>query len=126
MSKFINISELCKKLELINSKTKKPLNYVIRYWEKEFKFIKPKIVNNRRYYSKEQVEKIKMVKYLLKNQGMTIAGVKAFLNNRINQLDDYDSFSLKATYYKKQLREKSRKLLDKINKFKKYGKKNSS
>ena len=126
MSKFINISELCKKLELINSKTKKPLNYVIRYWEKEFKFIKPKILNNRRYYSKEQVEKIKMVKYLLKNQGMTIAGVKAFLNNRINQLDDYDSFSLKATYYKKQLREKSRKLLDKINKFKKYGKKNSS
>ena len=65
MSKFINISELSKQLKLINSKTKKPLNYIIRFWEKEFKFIKPKIINNRRYYSKEQVERIKMVKYLL-------------------------------------------------------------
>ena len=50
MSKFINISELSKQLKLINSKTKKPLNYIIRFWEKEFKFIKPKIINNRRYY----------------------------------------------------------------------------
>ena len=126
MSKLINISELSKQLKLINSKTKKPLNYIIRFWEKEFNFIKPKIINNRRYYSKEQVERIKMVKYLLKNQGMTIAGVKKFLNNKVNKLDDYDSFSLKASYYKKEIEDKSKKILYKLNKLKSYGKKNTS
>ena len=126
MSKLINISELSKQLKLINSKTKKPLNYIIRFWEKEFKFIKPKIINNRRYYSKEQVERIKMVKYLLKDQGMTIAGVNKFLNNKVNKLDDYDSFSLKASYYKKEIEDKSKKILYKLNKLKSYGKKNTS
>ena len=67
-----------------------------------------------------------MVKYLLKDQGMTIAGVKKFLNNKVNKLDDYDSFSLKASYYKKEIEDKSKKILYKLNKLKSYGKKNTS
>ena len=51
MNKLLNISELSKKLNLINKKTKKPLNHILRYWEKEFKEIKPKKINNQRYYS---------------------------------------------------------------------------
>ena len=125
MSKFINISELSKILNLINPESKKPLNHVIRFWEKEFKEIKPKIINNRRYYSSKQVEIIKLIKFLLKTKGMTITGVKNVLNSKINKLDDYDSFSLKADYYKKNIKEKSTKILDKINNLKKYGKKNS-
>ena len=125
MSKFINISELSKILNLINPESKKPLNHVIRFWEKEFKEIKPKIINNRRYYSSKQVEIIKLIKFLLKTKGMTITGVKNVLNSKINKLDDYDSFSLKADYYKKNIKEKSKKILDKINNLKKYGKKNS-
>ena len=54
MSKLINISELSKMLNLIDSKTKKPANHVLRYWEKEFKEIKPKKINKRRYYSSKQ------------------------------------------------------------------------
>ena len=50
-----------------------------------------------------------MVKYLLKDQGMTIAGVNKFLNNKVNKLDDYDSFSLKASYYKKEIEIKVKK-----------------
>ena len=76
MNKIINISELSKILNLIDPKTKKPLNHILRYWEKEFKEIKPKKINNRRYYSPKQVEIIKMIKFLLKNKGMTISGVK--------------------------------------------------
>ena len=125
MSKFINISELSKILNLINPDNKKPLNHVIRFWEKEFKEIKPKIINNRRYYSPKQVEIVKLIKFLLKTKGMTITGVKNVLNSKINKLDDYDSFSLKADYYKKNIKEKSTKILDKINNLKKYGKKNS-
>ena len=66
-----------------------------------------------------------MIKYLLKNKGMTISGVKNILNLNINKLDDYESFSLKADHYKNNIRQKSKNLLDKIKKIKRYGKKDS-
>jgi len=124
MNKFISITELSKTLNLVDPITKKPLNHILRYWEKEFKQIKPKKINKRRYYSPEQVEIVKLIKFLLKNKGMTIAGVKNTLKINLNKLDDYDSFSLKADYYKLNLKNKSVKLLEKIKKIKKYGKKN--
>ena len=126
MKKFKNISELSKELDLINPDTKKPLNHVLRYWEKEFKEIKPKKINNRRYYSSEQIEKIKLIKFLLKNKGMSIMGAKKMLNLNRNKLDDYQSDSLKAEYYKENIKLKSKLLLNKINKIKKNGKKNPS
>ena len=126
MSKLINISELSKMLNLINPKTKKPTNHVLRYWEKEFKEIKPKKINNRRYYSSEQIEKIKLIKFLLKNKGMSIMGAKKLLYLNRNKLDDYQSDSLKAEYYKENIKLKSKLLLNKINKIKKNGKKNPS
>ncbi len=126
MTKLINISELSKILNLIDPETKKPQNYILRYWEKEFKEIKPKKINNRRYYSSEQVETIKMIKFLLKNKGLTISGAKDLINSSINKLDDPNVLSLKADYYKKSLNTKGKSILDKINRIKKYGKKNSS
>ena len=60
MSRLINISELAKTLGLVNPKNNKPLNYILRYWEKEFKQLKPKIINKRRYYSAEQIEICKL------------------------------------------------------------------
>jgi len=125
MNKFVTISELAKILNLIDPSSKKPLNHVLRYWEKEFKQFNPKKINNRRYYSPEQVEIVKLIKFLLKNKGITISGVKNILNLKINKLDDYDSDSLKAGYYKKKFKEKSLNLLEKIKKLKKYGKKNT-
>ena len=126
MGKLINISELAIELDLVNPKNKKPLNYVLRYWEKQFSQIKPKIINKRRYYSKEQVEIFKMIKYFLKNQGLTINGVKNILNSKINNLDDYNPGSLKASYLKNNFKIKSKKILNRLNRLKKYGKKNSS
>ena len=126
MSKLISIGELSKKLGLDKSNKNKSSNYILRYWEKEFKEIKPKKINNRRYYSAKQVEIIKMIKFLLKNKGMTISGVKNLLNINVNELDDPNKHSLKADYYKSSLIRKSKLLLEKLNKLKKYGKKNSS
>jgi len=125
MSKFFKISEVSVYLDLVNPLSKKPLNHILRYWEKEFRQIKPKKINNRRYYSTEQVEIIKKIKFLVKNKGMTISGAKKLLNLNINKLDDYDLDSLKADY-KNSLKNKSKNLLNKINNLKKYGKKNSS
>jgi DNA-binding transcriptional MerR regulator len=126
MNKLIKISELSKMLNLVDPMTKKPLNHILRYWEREFKEIKPKKINNIRYYSSKQIEIIKMIKFLLKSKGMTILGVRNLLNSNINKLDDHKGHSLKADYYKNILKLKSKTLVEKINKIKNYGKKNTS
>ena len=125
MKKLINISTLSKLLNLVNNNKKKPKNYILRYWEKEFKQIRPKIINKRRYYTNEQVELLKKINFLLKVKGMTIDGARKILSNKINKLDDNDFYGLK-TDYKNELKIKSVNLLNKVNKLKKYGKKNTS
>ena len=125
MEKLISISELSKLLELINAKTKRPSNHIIRYWEKEFHQIKPIFLNRRRYYSLKQAEMIKLIKYLLKEKGMKVIGVKKVLKSKINSLDDYNSFSLKTDYLKHDIKLKSKRILEKIEKLKKHGKKNT-
>jgi len=118
MTKLINISQLANLLNLVNSKTKKPSNYILRYWEKEFKQIKPVILKSRRYYSEKQINIIKLIKFLLKDKGMTINGVKNVLKSNINSLDDYNSYSLKADYLKENIKIKSKTILEKIKKLK--------
>ena len=126
MSKLYNISEVSKILNLINPVTEKPQNYILRYWEKEFKIVKPKKINNRRYYTSKQLEILKMIKFLLKNKGLTILGVKNLIDSDVNKLDDYNNHSLKTDYYKNNLKSKSKKILNKIKQIKNYGKKISS
>ena len=125
MSKLITISELSKKLGLIKSNKNKSSNYILRYWEKEFKEIRPKLINKRRYYSSNQVSVIKFIKTLLKDNGMTIKGVKKILS--LNKKLDYNELhGLSADYYKKNIKDKSKIILEKIKKLKKtYGKKNT-
>ena len=125
MSKLINISELCKLLDLIDPRTNKPLNHILRYWEKEFSEIKPKKINNHRYYSKKNIEILKIIKYLIKDQKISIAGVKKILKSEIKKLDDNDLFSLRNKYFKAKLKNKTENILNKITLIKKYGKKNS-
>jgi DNA-binding transcriptional MerR regulator len=126
MNKLINISELSRILNLTHPKTKKPLNHVLRFWEKKFKQIRPKIINNRRYYSPEQVEIMKKIKFLLKTKKMTIFGARNLLNDKINKLDDYNISSLDTNYYKNLLKTKGKIILKKLNSIKVYGKKNTS
>ena len=123
MKKFISITELSEILNIKNNS--KNSNHVLRYWEKQFKQITPKKINNRRYYSPEQVETVKMIKFLLKNKGMTINGVKNLLNSNINKLDGSNNDSLKITFLKQNLKNNSKKILDKIKRIRKHGKKNS-
>ena len=125
MGRLFNISEVSKIINLVDASNKKPLNYILRYWEKEFKQIRPKKINNRRYYNEQQVEIIKLIKFLLKTKGMTVSGVKNLLNININKLDDYNLDSLKVSYYKTKLKDKSKILLKQVKKLKNYGKKNT-
>ena len=88
-SAYKTIGEVARILNLkLNNKGVLP-THTIRYWEKEFKQIKPKILNgNRRYYDQKNIDLIKKVHFLLKEQGMTINGVKKFLDNNNFGIDD--------------------------------------
>ena len=75
--KLLDISKTAKELNLINKKNGKPLTATLRFWEKQFKDIKPiKLNGNRRYYNKKQLEKLRLIKFLLKDEGLTIKGAK--------------------------------------------------
>jgi len=79
---YKTIGEIAKELNLINKKTGSLQTHTLRYWEKEFKQIKPKIMaGKRRYYSRKNFEIIKIIKFLLKEKGFTINGVKKILAN---------------------------------------------
>ena len=97
-SAYKSIGEVARILDLVNSKKGTLNTHTIRFWESEFKQIKPKILSgNRRYYSKETIEILKKVKYLLKEQGMTIKGVKKVLNSNISlNLDELPKNSISS------------------------------
>ena len=77
---YKSIGEVAKILNLINKKNGFPNTHTIRFWEKEFKIINPIILaGRRRYYDEKSIEVLKKIKFLLKNQGMTIKGAKSAL-----------------------------------------------
>ena len=79
---YKTIGELTKELGLVNKKTGILQTHTIRYWETQFKQIKPTIrAGRRRYYSAKDLKIIKYIKFLLKDRGLTINGVKKILNN---------------------------------------------
>ena len=89
-----------------NSKDGKSIHtHTIRYWEKEFKQIKPKILNgNRRYYNLDNIEVLKKVYFLLKVQGMTVNGVKKILNGDSPlKLDENINHSIKTENFRNKL-----------------------
>ena len=85
---YKTISEVAKILNLFDKKTGKIATHTIRFWEKEFKQIKPIIFSGkRRYYDEKNIEILKKIHFLLKNEGLTIKGVKKHLNHVNSKLD---------------------------------------
>ena len=109
---YKTIGEVAKILDLkVNKKGSLP-THIIRFWETQFKQIKPKILNsNRRYYDEKNIDLLKKIKYLLKDQGMTINGVKKILDNEDTlKLDEIADKSIKAKNLKNKLLKISYKL----------------
>jgi len=87
---YKTIGEIARELNLINKNTGHIQTHTLRYWEKEFKQLKPRIMSGkRRYYSKKDFEILKFIKFLLKEKGYTINGVKKILDN--TNLDSLDA-----------------------------------
>ena len=102
---YKTISEVVKILKLKSNKKGVLPTHTIRFWEKQFKQIKPKIFNNnRRYYNENDINLLKKVKYLLKDQGMTINGVKKVLKGEESlDLDEMANNSIKADNLRNKL-----------------------
>ena len=102
---YKTIGEVAKILDLKGKNNEKLPTHTIRFWEKSFKQIKPKILsNNHRYYDKKNIDLLKKVKFLLKDQGMTIKGVKKVLNdNNSNDLDEVVNKSISSRKIKVKL-----------------------
>ena len=56
--------------------------HTLRFWENEFKDLKPITrKGNRRYYQKKDIEMIEKIQSLLYKEGLTISGVKRNLSS---------------------------------------------
>ena len=102
---YKTIGEVVKILNLKSKNKSISPTHTIRFWEKQFKQIKPKVLNgNRRYYNYKDIELLKKIKFLLKEQGMTINGVKKLLNNGdALKLDETKNESIKANNIRNKL-----------------------
>jgi len=102
---YKTIGEVAKILKLKKNKKGNLPTHIIRFWEKQFKQIKPKIFNaNRRYYDDHTINLLKKVKILLKDKGMTINGVKKILNGEVTfELDEIANNSIKADNLRNKL-----------------------
>tara|TARA_B100000900_G_scaffold306135_1_gene264774 strand:+ start:278 stop:649 length:372 start_codon:yes stop_codon:yes gene_type:complete len=111
---YKTIGEVVKILNLKSKSGQKIPTHTLRFWEKEFKQIKPKILTgNRRYYDQSNIELLKKIKFLLKDQGMTINGVKKLLNSgKSNDLDEISNKTIRTDNLKNKINNISKLIRD--------------
>ena len=114
-SKYKTIGEVAKILRLYNKKNGSLSTHTIRFWEKEFKQIKPKIFSgNRRYYDDNLINTLKRIQFLLKDKGMTLIGVKKVLNSENSDIDELYNTTIKQKNIIKSRIENIKKIITNI------------
>ena len=117
---YKSIGEVAKLLNLINKKNGNLNTHTIRFWEKKFRQIQPKILaGKRRYYDQKDILILKKIQFLLKDQGMTINGVKKILNNNKSlKLDGMKNNTISDDNFK--IKTKLKKILNITRELKKF------
>ena len=100
---YKTIGEVAKILKLKENKNGNLPTHIIRFWETQFKQIKPKIINKRRYYDINTIHLLSKIHFLLKKQGMTIKGVQKYLNNEIINVDEKNNEIIRSVELKFRL-----------------------
>ena len=101
---YKTIGEVAKLLNLVDKKTGKLSTHTIRFWEKEFKEVKPYLFSGkRRYYDKKSIDALRKIQFLLKNKGMTIKGVKKLINFNDSELDENNNKTINKSLIKTKL-----------------------
>jgi len=118
---YKSIGEVAKLLNLVNLKTGKLNTHTIRFWEKKFNQIKPKIfAGKRRYYDEKTINILKKIKFLLKDKGFTINGAKKhLLKTNSFELDEIINSSIKTKNI--NLKSKINKISKLVKEIKKLG-----
>ena len=112
---YKTIGDVLKILNSNNTSTKNLKLHTIRFWETQFKQLKPKKVNKRRYYDNKNIDILLRIQFLLKNQGMTINGVKKALDNKNLNIDLSEKKNINSKLIKFRLN-KINKLLKNLKK----------
>ncbi len=100
---YKTIGEVARELSLINLKKGRIMTHTLRFWEKNFKQIKPKIfAGGRRYYDLNTIKLLKKIQYLLKVKGFTINGVKRVLDLEETNIDENNNISINTKIKIKQ------------------------
>ena len=110
--KYKTIGEVAIILDL-KTNDGKPNTHTLRFWEKQFKIVRPKIFNSRRYYNIETIKILKKIKFLLKEKGMTIEGAKNQINlektlvdeNNISNINNTEKIKFKLKKISKLIKE---------------------
>ena len=114
-SKYKTIGEVAKILNLIDKKKGKLSTHTIRFWEKEFNQIKPRFfLGKRRYYDEKTINVLKKIKYLLKEKGMTLMGVKKVLNSKDSDIDETYNTTIRRNDIIKSKIKKIKKIIKEI------------
>ena len=105
---YKTIGEVAEILKLKSKKKGVFSTHTIRFWEKQFKQVKPKLLNsNRRYYDQKTIDILRKIKFLLKDQGLTISGAKKILDNPNNNdtlnLDEISNNSIRTNNFKNKV-----------------------
>jgi DNA-binding transcriptional MerR regulator len=101
---YYKIGEVCKITDLKPS--------VLRFWEREFKQLKPVKSNSRhRFYTQKHVTLINTLKHLLYEEKLTIEGAKLKLKEEFTFEENSDS---KEIYTLKQIKEELENLLNSL------------
>jgi len=123
-SAYKTIGQVARALNLIDKKTGHLQTHTIRYWETQFKQIKPSVrAGNRRYYSEKDFEIINYIKFLLKEKGLTISGVKKILDNtKSRSIDDTPNLGVYRSSFKNSniIKDKIKNISKIIKELKKY------
>ena len=112
---YKTIGDVLKILNSNNTSTKNLKLHTIRFWESQFRQLKPKKVNKRRYYDNKNIDILLRIQFLLKNQGMTINGVKKALDNKNLNIDLSEKKNINSKLIKFRLN-KINKLLKNLKK----------
>ena len=117
---YKTISEAALEIGLVNIRNNKPNTHTLRFWEKTFKQIRPKILfGNRRYYSNKDIYILKLIYTLLKKQGLTINGAKKALNSGSIKLDPNVFSDIKRENLKQEIKDKAKRIKNILEKIKK-------
>ena len=102
---YFKIGEVAKRFDVNTS--------LIRYWEQEFDFIRPKkSQKGTRLYTRKDIERFEIIYHLVKEKGLTIKGAQDFLKGK-KENAEIDKLEVINTLKKTQnLLKEVKKLLD--------------